>query len=203
MGAAALALALAAWSVNPAAHAGQPNRLEVAFYDGGSAVSSDISRLPFWSDLVRREAPRPDVAASKDWAHDPRALLKRINKEIDAAPFVPDDVNWRAADYWETPEELRVRGGDCEDFAAAKYFSLRAAGVPAHAMQIVVVFDEDANVRHAVLLVQLPDDVVALDNRHGDIMPIGSLGNYRPILAMNELEWRLASAELRQSRFPS
>ncbi|WP_237707120.1 transglutaminase-like cysteine peptidase [Pseudoalteromonas sp. BSi20652] len=37
---------------------------------------------------------------------------------------------WKQNDYWTTPLETLGRGlGDCEDYAIAKYISLRALGV--------------------------------------------------------------------------
>ena len=174
------------------AQAQSANRLEAAFFDGGSWRSSDLSKVPFWNDLLRREG-RPVIAVTPQTPDE--ALLARINGQINASRF-RDDAG--SADHWETPEELRVRGGDCEDFAVAKYFALRAAGVSPDAMWIAVVVDERTNQRHAVLLVQLPGGVETLDNLHSEVTPIEALAGYRPILAVNENAWQLAKPALRQ-----
>lgn len=202
MRAASLAIAALAVGAANAAHAETANRLEAAFYGGASAHSSDISKLPFWAGLVERVASVQNVAATDIWRTQPFALLTRVNTAVNASRFVPDDVNWQTDDYWETPAELRARGGDCEDFATAKYFALRAAGVPAEAMQIALVVDEATQRRHAILLVQLRGGVAVLDNLHSAVLPIAAFSGYRPILAMNELGWQLASADLRQAPAP-
>jgi len=50
-----------------------------------------------------------------------------FNRQI---PFVEDIVHWRQHDYWATPmETLTSNGGDCEDLAIAKYFTLKFSPV--------------------------------------------------------------------------
>ncbi len=187
------------------------SRLELAFLGGGSWASNDISRLPFWADLVARErASRPfdlptafarsNIAGELFVSRDPRALLAEVNERINAVPYVADGANWGRSDYWASTREFSERGGDCEDFASAKYFALRALGFPADAMRIVIVVNEAKQARHAVLMVQLADEVVVLDNLYANLMPTFALAHYRPLLAMNENIWQLAAPALRRAR---
>ena len=49
-------------------------------------------------------------------------------------------MHWGVPDYWATPLELiGSNGGDCEDFAIAKYFTLRELGIPDERLRITYV----------------------------------------------------------------
>jgi len=199
----ALAVAFCAF-VNAPAWAQQSSRIERAFFGGESAQSHDIGHLTFWADLILRERAEATAfsnlaAPGATWALNPRALLAGVNAAINSAAYVDDQDNWGVADRWQTSRELAERGGDCEDYAAAKYFALRAAGAPAEALLIAVVTDEATGQRHAVLMVRLPEGAVVLDNLHDDVRSASSFAHYRPLMAMNETGWRLAAPHLRHA----
>ena len=60
-----------------------------------------------------------------------------FNREIE---FDDDILVWNQSDYWATLLETIGRGqGDCEDFAIAKYYSLRHAGIPTSKLRLVYV----------------------------------------------------------------
>lgn len=66
--------------------------------------------------------------------------LKLVNDYFNRIPNVSDDAHWASADYWATPLELiGTHGGDCEDFALAKYFTLRELGVPDERLRLTYV----------------------------------------------------------------
>lgn len=66
--------------------------------------------------------------------------LRLANEFFNAMPNVDDQIQWGQADYWATPLELLIsNGGDCEDFAFAKYFTLRELGVPDERLRIAYV----------------------------------------------------------------
>ena len=53
-------------------------------------------------------------------------VLNKVNRFFNQVRFLADKDHWGKLDYWATPLELlATNGGDCEDFAIAKYFSLR------------------------------------------------------------------------------
>ena len=57
--------------------------------------------------------------------------LQRVNSYFNRIPNVSDWTHWGESDYWASPVDLlSTNGGDCEDFALAKYFTLRELGVP-------------------------------------------------------------------------
>lgn len=59
---------------------------------------------------------------------DPLTVLKEVNKTINQAKYIADDVNWNESDYWASPGEFMTKFGDCEDYAIMKYMSLRKIG---------------------------------------------------------------------------
>ena len=61
----------------------------------------------------------------------------------------------QAGNQFETLTEFLKSGGDCEDFAMAKYFVLREFGVPAENMRIVVGKERMRSDHHAMLAVRV------------------------------------------------
>jgi predicted transglutaminase-like cysteine proteinase len=134
------------------------------------------------------------------WAREVRALrklpeqdrLERINRFFNALPNVDDATQWGQRDYWATPVELLVlNGGDCEDFALAKYFSLKAAGVPVHKLRITYVrallrkpYRVEA---HMVLAYHADADSapLILDNLMDDILPAPRRADLTPTMSFN------------------
>lgn len=93
-------------------------------------------------------------------------LLARVNQWVNREiAYVGDDRNYRRRDFWATAEQTIARGsGDCEDFAILKMQMLRAAGVEAERMKLVLLRDLAANADHAFLLVDTDGGKLVLDN---------------------------------------
>ena len=79
--------------------------------------------------------------------------VKAVNKYLNGVKYITDIRNWGVDDYWATPKQFKSQNGDCEDYAIAKYMSLRAIGYPLDKMRIVVVQDENLGVPHGILAV--------------------------------------------------
>lgn len=131
-----------------------------------------------WSELVT--ALRPLV---------PTAQLQRVTTALNATAYVNDRANWGVTDYWQTPAEFLARGGDCEDFAIAKYLALREAGWAAEALRIAVVTDERRNVAHAVLIASHAGKAWVLDNLNDDVIETRAVHHYRPVFSVSETAW--------------
>lgn len=66
--------------------------------------------------------------------------LKKVNDFFNKMRYRTDPKHWGKKDYWATPFEfMGTAAGDCEDYAIAKYFSLRRLGVPDEKLRIVYV----------------------------------------------------------------
>jgi predicted transglutaminase-like cysteine proteinase len=121
------------------------------------------------------------------------ALRKTLELASGKSPFealslVNNSVNnlirYRAdrADIWATPSETVAAGaGDCEDFAIAKMWMLRAMGYTPEQLQLVVLRNKKSGAFHAVLVVHTGDANYVLDNLSNHVKPDAMIKNYLPI----------------------
>jgi predicted transglutaminase-like cysteine proteinase len=123
-----------------------------------------------------------------------KEMARRVNDLANSKPYISDNRNWGMSDYWETPIEFLQKGGDCEDFAIAKYTALRALGVPEDRLRIVILHDNVKNIPHAILAVYTDDGIYALDNQIKTLVDANREGRYRPIFSINREGWWLHSA---------
>jgi len=134
-----------------------------------------------------------------------RDRAERVNKFFNRAPYVPAEFNWHDLSHWETPYELLARGGQCEDYAIAKYRALRESGVPDDLLRFVVVHDNLSNLDHALLVVNVDNIQLALDNQFARITPAWELQKrYDPYYALNDHGWSayVPAAELEVASVP-
>ena len=135
----------------------------------------------------------------KDWKRflnevkgaDKMTQLERVNDYMNRAPYIVDPVNYGVPDYWATPQQFFVKDGDCEDYAIAKYLSLRALGWPTDKMRIVVLMDNNLRIPHAVLVVYHEGKTLVLDNQIRQVVTDNRIRHYRPIYSINEHAWWL------------
>ncbi|BAN34267.1 predicted periplasmic protein [Sulfuricella denitrificans skB26] len=123
---------------------------------------------------------------------DPQAdesrKLELVNRFFNTLPFVSDQEHWGKMDYWATPTEfLATNGGDCEDFAIAKYLTLREIGVPAERLRITYVKAMTLNQAHMVLTYYPTPDAepLVLDNLQPDIKPASQRQDLIPVYSFN------------------
>lgn len=133
-------------------------------------------------------------AAGGDTPGAPLALLA-MNVSINhSAAYVDDRSTWGTLDRWATPDELAARGaGDCEDFAIAKYFRLRRAGIPAAQLRIAYVelqpVEGAPRARHMVLAWLPPDGEpgaeLILDNLLDAVRPLSRRPDLHVLISFN------------------
>ena len=86
-------------------------------------------RVEIWDKIIQN-------AKSKDILNK----LKDVNDFWNKVKYSRDKAAWGKKDYWAAPFEFLGHGrGDCEDYAIAKYFSLRKLGVPEKKLRITYV----------------------------------------------------------------
>lgn len=135
-------------------------------------------RLMAWESLLRD-------SAGLDEHQQLRAVNNFFNLQL---RFGDDQTLWRQADYWATPvEALRIGAADCEDYAIAKYLSLRQLGVPSSKLRITYVKAVRLNQPHMVLTYyERPDAMpLVLDNLVGGILPASQRSDLVPVYAFN------------------
>lgn len=118
-----------------------------------------------------------------------RVQLNKINRYMNEHRYIVDRINWGVEDYWAIPQQFLKRFGDCEDFAIAKYLSLRALGWPVDDMRIVVLQDMNLRVAHAILIVDFEGETLVLDNQITMVVTAEKIHHYRPIFSLNENGW--------------
>ncbi len=116
------------------------------------------------------------------------AQLDLVNRAINQQPYRSDRAVWGRGDYWAIPEDFLARGGDCEDFAIAKYFALRELGFAAADLRVVVLRDIRARRDHAVLVAHLDGRDLVLDVVQRFVVPWSALSHYRPLYSVNETD---------------
>ena len=120
---------------------------------------------------------------------DKLAQLKAVNKQMNKAKYIIDKTNWGKKDYWATPGEFMARFGDCEDYAIAKFMSLKRLGFDAKTLRVVAVKDMNLKVGHAILVVFLKDKPYVLDNQVKIVVEARKIRHYRPVFSINEKAW--------------
>lgn len=115
--------------------------------------------------------------------------IKEVNRHMNRKRYIIDPINWGVTDYWATPYQFFSKDGDCEDYAIAKFMSLRALGVPNEDMRIVILNDTNLNILHAVLAVYVDGKPYILDNQIKQVIAADKVYHYRPIYSINESHW--------------
>jgi predicted transglutaminase-like cysteine proteinase len=120
-------------------------------------------------------------------ARDGRARIEVVNRAINSAiRYTSDYAQHGVADLWTAPLATLAAGrGDCEDYAIAKYVMLRAAGIPAHDLRLLLVRDRLVRQDHAVLAVRDNGRWLILDNRHLLLVETSGVQHFTPLFAID------------------
>lgn len=136
------------------------------------------NRLTAWEELIRQDRSRTD-----------REKLEKVNRFFNSRIRFANDLDvWGIQDYWATPIEILCKSaGDCEDFAIAKYFTLKAIGVDDEKLRITYVKAIQHNVHHMVLTYYNDPEAepLVLDNLVDSISPASKRTDLMPIFGFN------------------
>jgi predicted transglutaminase-like cysteine proteinase len=120
-------------------------------------------------------------------AREGRARLGEINRAINLAVRpVSDLVQYGQLDVWTSPLATLARGGDCEDYAIAKFVALRRAGIAPNDLRIVIMRDTVRGEDHAVAAARLDGHWLTLDNRRMAMVEDSDVRNYRPTFVIDQ-----------------
>ena len=169
--------------------------------------SSDLSPFTKWTSVLSRYESQVAESEGKcigrgclnqKWeallseleGKDVSTQVAEVNRFFNGITYVADQKNYGSSDYWQTPYEMFERGGDCEDYAIAKYISLKRLGVSESDMRILVVRDQSlGGIIHAILEVDVDGEAKILDNQAKVVKPVASIYRYNPVFAINESQW--------------
>ena len=96
-----------------------------------------------------------------------------------------EDSRLVVSQQWSTLLDFMSKGGDCEDFATAKYALLKLMGYDTNDLRIVVVYERRLQEYHALIAVRKDETQVALldiDNKIYSQRP----PHYRLVYSINE-----------------
>ncbi|MEO0413044.1 MAG: transglutaminase-like cysteine peptidase [Pseudomonadota bacterium] len=186
-------------------------------FGSGETAYQDLTYFPKWTGMIQRSLsgdigtptspkrgnqckPNPRFLCPQDeWesfieymqAQEAKGLqqLKDVNAHLNRARYVQDPINWGVSDFWAHLLEFFDRNGDCEDYAIAKYATLKRLGIPTKAMRIVVLEDLNLDLAHAVLVVEQGGRTYVLDNQVSAVLPDDAIAHYRPVYSINEHGW--------------
>jgi len=159
-------------------------------------------RLETWDSLMRLDPNTPE-----------KEKLQRVNDFFNKTRFISDQIHWKQKDYWATPIEfLSTNGGDCEDFALAKYFTLRELGVSDKKLRLTYVKAIRLNQAHMVLsyfktpaseplVLDNLDKEIRLASKRSDLVPVYSFNGNGLWLAKEREQGRLVGKSSRISRW--
>jgi predicted transglutaminase-like cysteine proteinase len=184
-------------------------------FDTPETYYAEASALPAWAHMLERHASErstiTDCLATEEQCAgifkglrhniqkgadlEPHDQLRLVNRYINKRRYrrdrkqvslsVADGGQAKLRNQWSTLLEFLNRGGDCEDYATAKYFLLRELGFQAEDMRIVVSFDRSVRAHHAVLAIRQSDGSSWLMETDNTIRRSRQRG-YRFIYAINE-----------------
>lgn len=164
------------------------------------AVASVIANPPILSEKLLRQVSELYGYSARQRLLDWQALMDShgtdtevdklglVNDFFNAMRFVSDSKHWGVEDYWATPVEfLASKGGDCEDYSIAKYYTLKKMGVPETRMRITYVKALKLNQAHMVLAYYpTPGSVpLILDNLNSNILPATERDDLLPVYSFN------------------
>lgn len=184
-------------------------------FDEPDNFLADASALPAWANTLERheyerftlenciENEETCAGKLKGLRHiilkgatlAPDDQLRLVNRYINKRRYrkdrkqltmsVAEGGEAKLRNQWSTLLEFLNRGGDCEDYATAKYFLLRELGFKADDMRVVVSYDRSVREHHAVLAIRRDDDSSWLLESDNRILKSRQYG-YRFIYAINE-----------------
>ena len=118
--------------------------------------------------------------------------LKDVNDFWNKIKYRRDSTHWGQKDYWAAPFEFLGSGaGDCEDYAIAKYFSLRKLGIPENKLRITYVKLKRKRTKyeeaHMVLTYYHKPGAtpIVLDNINKKLMLATKRTDLRPVYSFN------------------
>lgn len=109
----------------------------------------------------------------------------RINRLVNAMPYRSEG---EGADVWKTPREFaNGGGGDCEDFAIAKYYLMRRAGWTDDELTLMVAFmRKTPRTAHAITVFRDGDCLYVMDNLNKNILKFRDISIRKPIYLIND-----------------
>lgn len=100
-----------------------------------------LSKIKSWEKMMNKAKKKKTLTQ-----------LKIVNDYFNKLEYKSDLNNWKKSDYWATPLEFLSAGaGDCEDYAIAKFFTLKKLGIKEEKLKLIYTKLAKNNQAHIVL----------------------------------------------------
>ena len=122
-------------------------------------------------------------------SYDYMKKLNRVNSKINKILPAYDQQSQNVDDHWLTPKEFMILGkGDCEDYAIAKYFSLKDLKIDTNKLYMAVVKVKRSSTLHMVTLYFQHENSIplVLDNLSWKVLPLNKRKDLKVNFIFNE-----------------
>jgi predicted transglutaminase-like cysteine proteinase len=129
----------------------------------------------------------------------PLEQAKAVHWLVNTRPYREDQQQFGRSDVWQNPFSFWRQGGDCEDFAIAKYMALRALGFADSQLRLTIVSGRAARDVHAVLLIDVSGEWYVADNLLYSLRRLSRYDDWKPIFSVSDAgAWRYVPRPLAQ-----
>lgn len=156
-----------------------------------AALGNDVAKMQSCLDNVDN-CEGTAMIAWRDMIHtlenQPESVkLSLVNRFFNRWQYTSDQQAYGEREHWAGPVEFMKNSGDCEDYAIAKYVTLKFLGYTDHDMRIMAVIDNNrGGIGHSVLSVSTVEGKKILDNATDSVYADSQQTGYTPRFAVNE-----------------
>ncbi len=146
----------------------------------GDCKASKLNKCHYnkWMKFLKK------ISAEDKWTQ-----VKEVNRYMNQAKYITDRDNWGKKDYWSSPGEFFARFGDCEDYAIAKFLSLKMLGFKPDEIRVVAVKDLNLKVGHAIAVILVKGKAFVLDNQIKQVVAASKIKHYQPVFSISTEKW--------------
>ncbi len=192
-----LAIALLLCPFSAAMAGDEPFANDRSLFGRKEVVHQGTAAFTKWSSAIAAQSRAAATDKTSEWKSflntlrgaDPSAQIEAVNQYMNGVAYLSDKKNYGRDDYWATVAEFMERGGDCEDYALAKYHSLIQLGFKPKQLRLVILYDQNKHINHAVLAVAHQGSWKIMDNQSQSVRNDDEISNYKPIYAISRNSW--------------
>lgn len=146
-------------------------------------------RLQNWNKVMQNAEDEPELIK-----------VRNINFYFNQFRYRKDKYNWKLVEYWASFDEFIGKGrGDCEDYALAKYLSLRKLGISANKLKLVS--GKLLKYGHlALAYYKDPNDPYLLDNNRNSLGKLKRTYQFKAETFFNEKEYGVFDSKIPKKR---
>lgn len=147
-------------------------------------------RLSNWNIVMKSIAKETDEVVK----------IRRVNAFFNKYRYKFDKYNWEEVEYWASFGEFVSKGsGDCEDYALAKYYSLRKLGISENKLKLIS--GKYAGGGHLALAYYKDSkDPYLLDNNSRYLVRMSKTSKFKPETYFNEKGYGVLNKKISKMR---